>query len=90
MERFLRKDVYQRDRHLFFIYIIDISEKAENHYWDDTYGDRIIELVFIGIDFDKDEIIKNLDYCLLNTDEMLRTDWNTFSDLLPAFAEKNS
>jgi G3E family GTPase len=64
------------------------QEKAENHYWDDTYGDRIIELVFIGIDYDKDEIIKNLDYCLLNSDERLRTDWNTFSDPLPAFAEK--
>ncbi|MCM3730239.1 hypothetical protein M3196_00970 [Fictibacillus nanhaiensis] len=47
-----------------------------------------MELVFLGIDYDKHEIIKNLDYCLLNTGEMLRTDWNTFFDPVPAFAEK--
>lgn len=67
--------------------VID-QEKTENPYWDDTYGDRITELVFIGIDYKEDEIIKELDHCLLNNDEMLRKDWNAFSDPLPAFAEK--
>ena len=32
--------------------------------WDETYGDRMIKLVFIGKDMDKQKIIKNLDDCL--------------------------
>lgn len=32
--------------------------------WDDTYGDRMIKLVFIGQDMDKDEIFNKLDDCL--------------------------
>ena len=32
--------------------------------WDDTYGDRMIKLVFIGRNMDKEAIIKELDKCL--------------------------
>lgn len=31
--------------------------------WDSEYGDRVIKLVFIGKDMDKDEIIRTLDEC---------------------------
>lgn len=32
--------------------------------WDDEYGDRMIKLVFIGRDLDKEELSKELDECL--------------------------
>ena len=32
--------------------------------WDPKYGDRMIKLVFIGQDLDKDDIVKTLDGCL--------------------------
>ena len=32
--------------------------------WDDTYGDRMVKLVFIGRDMDKGSIISKLDKCL--------------------------
>ena len=32
--------------------------------WDSRYGDRMIRLVFIGKDMDKDFIIQGLDRCL--------------------------
>ena len=32
--------------------------------WDEKYGDRMIKMVFIGKDMDKEQIIKNLDQCL--------------------------
>ncbi|WP_435622286.1 GTP-binding protein [Anoxybacillus eryuanensis] len=52
--------------------------------WDDTYGDRMTELVFIGIDMDEQEISSSLDTCLL-TDEEMGKDWSTFVDPLPPF-----
>ncbi|WP_121639092.1 GTP-binding protein [Virgibacillus sp. Bac330] len=52
--------------------------------WDDKYGDRFTELVFIGVDMDKEMITKGLDQCLL-TDEEMKYDWNTLYDPLPAF-----
>lgn len=52
--------------------------------WDDTYGDRLNELVFIGLDMDQTEIEHNLDKCLL-TDEEMTLNWSTFKDDLPKF-----
>lgn len=52
--------------------------------WDDTYGDRMTELVFIGIDMDEHAISSSLDACLL-TDEEMNKDWSTFVDPLPPF-----
>ncbi len=34
------------------------------HDWDDTYGDRMVKIVFIGQHMDKAQIIKDLDDCL--------------------------
>jgi G3E family GTPase len=52
--------------------------------WDETYGDRMTELVFIGIDMNRQEIETSLDECLL-TDEEMKQDWETFLDPLPEF-----
>lgn len=54
--------------------------------WDDEYGDRLTELVFIGIDMDEEEIIKGLDQSLL-TDEEMKQDWSKLHDPLPAFTD---
>jgi G3E family GTPase len=34
------------------------------HDWDDQYGDRMQKLVFIGQHLDKEQITKDLDFCL--------------------------
>lgn len=52
--------------------------------WDPKYGDRMTELVLIGIDMDSKEVEKGLDSCLL-TDTEMKEDWSNFQDLLPAF-----
>ncbi|ANB62270.1 GTP-binding protein [Anoxybacteroides amylolyticum] len=53
--------------------------------WDETYGDRLTELVFIGIDINQEEIEASLDKCLL-TDEEMQKDWKTFVDPIPEFS----
>jgi G3E family GTPase len=52
--------------------------------WDDVYGDRMNELVMIGIDMNQEEIEKSLDACLL-TPEELKNDWQSFHDPLPTY-----
>ncbi|PPA68896.1 GTP-binding protein [Jeotgalibacillus proteolyticus] len=52
--------------------------------WDPIWGDRMNELVWIGIDMDKEEIITSLDECLL-TDKEMKSDWSMISDPLPPF-----
>ncbi|MEI4524992.1 GTP-binding protein [Priestia megaterium] len=52
--------------------------------WDEQFGDRINELVFIGINMNKAEIIETLDRCLLTNEEM-NQDWATLKDPLPNF-----
>ncbi|MDQ6600935.1 GTP-binding protein [Bacillus salipaludis] len=54
--------------------------------WDEVYGDRLTELVMIGIDMNQEEIEKTLDDCLL-TEEELTIEWSTFKDPLPPFVE---
>ncbi|MBP1966585.1 GTP-binding protein [Paenibacillus aceris] len=51
-------------------------------HWDDTYGDRINKVVFIGLEMDRAEIVASLDACLLSDEEM-KGDWNRFADELP-------
>ncbi|MGM0920715.1 MAG: GTP-binding protein [Bacillota bacterium] len=53
--------------------------------WDDTFGDRMTELVFIGIDLSKVEVETSLDGCLM-TDEEMASDWSVLKDPLPAFS----
>jgi G3E family GTPase len=50
--------------------------------WDDTFGDRMNKVVFIGIEMDRVIIVASLDACLLTDDEM-QGDWNRFEDELP-------
>ncbi|WP_243290371.1 GTP-binding protein [Bacillus sp. FJAT-47783] len=52
--------------------------------WDETYGDRMTEIVMIGIDMDKGAVEHSLDKCLL-TDEEMGSDWSLFKDPLPPF-----
>jgi G3E family GTPase len=54
-------------------------------HWQEPYGDRRQELVFIGIDMPKDEMLRELDAALLTDDElsMGRFGWLLFSDPFP-------
>lgn len=52
--------------------------------WDPKFGDRVTELVFIGIEMDQNEVEASLDTCLL-TDQEMEEDWVTFEDPLPAY-----
>ncbi|MDF1507308.1 GTP-binding protein [Robertmurraya sp. DFI.2.37] len=56
--------------------------------WDEKFGDRIIELVMIGIDMNQREIESTLDDCLL-TDEEMNMNWSDLDDPLPAFTIAN-
>ena len=53
--------------------------------WDPLLGDRMTELVFIGIDMDHDAITATLDACVLTGDEIELgfAGWATLSDPLP-------
>lgn len=62
--------------------LMEEPELLEN--WDEEFGDRMSELVFIGLNMDRDEIVTSLDQCLLTNEEMTM-DWNGFKDQLPAF-----
>lgn len=53
--------------------------------WDDTLGDRASEIVFIGIDMDKEDVIAELDACLVTVEEWANAD--QLSDPLPKFIE---
>ncbi|EWG10266.1 GTP-binding protein [Cytobacillus firmus] len=52
--------------------------------WDKDYGDRMTELVFIGLGMKQDQIASSLDGCLLTDKEMI-SDWSRLSDRMPAF-----
>lgn len=53
------------------------NQKSIEAYWDKDFGDRKIELVFIGQQLDKQKMIAELSACLLQDEEFL--DWNTGS-----------
>ena len=50
--------------------------------WSPEYGDRINQVVFIGIDMHQDQLTAALDDCLL-TDSEMKQDWTRFKDKLP-------
>lgn len=52
--------------------------------WDPLYGDRMNEIVFIGLEMNQDEVAESLESCLL-TEEEMKKDWSRFKDELPAF-----
>ncbi|ADU31734.1 GTP-binding protein [Evansella cellulosilytica] len=53
--------------------------------WDQAYGDRMTELVFIGLHMDQRKVEETLETCLL-TDEEMEGDWSKLEDHLPAFS----
>ncbi|MGD6795399.1 GTP-binding protein [Metabacillus indicus] len=53
--------------------------------WDAEFGDRMTELVFIGIDLNRSDVEASLDECLL-TEEEMKSDWSSMRDLLPSFS----
>lgn len=67
--------------------------------WQEPWGDRRQELVFIGININKDWIINSLENCLLSNEEFQlgAQEWQTFADpfpqweikLLSQFAQEN-
>ena len=52
--------------------------------WDDQWGDRGTQLVFIGTDMDHDALRADLDAATL-TEEEMDADWNAFEDRFPVF-----
>ncbi|MCM2604364.1 GTP-binding protein [Rossellomorea marisflavi] len=62
-----------------------LEEETElKEKWDPEYGDRMTELVMIGMDMDRHQIEGSLDRCLLTDDEM-GMDWMQFNDPIPSF-----
>ncbi|MFC0298302.1 GTP-binding protein [Geobacillus jurassicus] len=59
------------------------EEETWREKWDDTYGDRLTELVLIGIKMNADDIERSLDQCLL-TDEEMKEDWTLFPNPFPS------
>lgn len=74
----------------FWLAALPPAERAEmlaaepdlENGWDPVYGDRLTELVFIGIDMQRERIEEELDSCLL-TDEEYASDWSLLPDPLP-------
>jgi len=62
-------------------------EEYVTKYWQDPYGDRRQELVFIGISMPKEVMLKQLNEALLTDSEMKlgETGWAIFPDPFPQF-----
>ncbi|MGC6587318.1 GTP-binding protein [Paenibacillus sp. Dod16] len=61
------------------------SEPDVQRKWDGVWGDRMTELVMIGIRMEQSRIERKLDECLL-TDQEMQLDWSTFNNPLPWMA----
>ncbi|MGO4790056.1 GTP-binding protein [Paenibacillus sp. 2KB_20] len=62
-----------------------LSEPDVQRKWDAVWGDRMTELVMIGIGMEQSLIEQELDDCLL-TDQEMQLDWSTFNNPLPWMA----
>jgi G3E family GTPase len=62
--------------------LLDDPELLEK--WQEPFGDRLTEIVFIGIQMNHDKLVQSLDQCLL-TDKEMDEDWTKFYDPLPSF-----
>lgn len=58
------------------------SEPELRAKWDEQWGDRINEIVFIGVNIDQAQLEARLDRCLLTAEE-LKQDWTKFNNPLP-------
>lgn len=61
-----------------------LEEPQYKEKWHPQWGDRMTELVLIGIEMNKQQIIADLDRCLLTSEELL-SDWSTLPDPLPVW-----
>ncbi|PTT21974.1 GTP-binding protein [Chryseobacterium sp. HMWF028] len=60
------------------------NQKFIESRWDKNWGDRINELVFIGQNLDKDQMLSDLQHCLINNKEKEMYDQKrTFEDPFP-------
>ncbi|MCG7406186.1 GTP-binding protein [Paenibacillus sp. ACRRX] len=64
------------------IYLDAEPDLAAN--WEPRWGDRMTELVCIGIDLDREVMNKRLEDCVLRVDEV-ELDWSSFPDPLPSW-----
>jgi G3E family GTPase len=60
------------------------EEKELAEKWDPVFGDRMSEIVLIGLEMNREEIERSLDKCLL-TEEEMELDWKTFNDPIPPY-----
>lgn len=56
------------------------NQKAIERNWDERFGDRRIELVFIGQEMDEAEITEALDACLATEQELGGSLWKLDSE----------
>ncbi|MBP1176030.1 G3E family GTPase [Paenibacillus sp. PvR133] len=61
--------------------IVAADPEALDH-WDEQWGDRMNEIVMIGIGMNRPDLEEELDECLLNDNEM-NMDWSSFENPLP-------
>ena len=55
--------------------------------WEEPFGDKRQELVFIGQSLDKEAMLEDLNKCLLSEDELLKGEsyWETLDDPFPVW-----
>ncbi|OMF42357.1 GTP-binding protein [Paenibacillus peoriae] len=61
---------------------IVVADPEVLDHWDEQWGDRMNEIVMIGIGMNRSDLEEELDECLLNDNEM-DMDWSSFENPLP-------